>query len=259
MNDHATTTDIVRNGIAARGIAVALICALMSGCTTSRLASFRAGEPVLMVVSDSVADISISNEHVGSDAKTGAKVGAGTGAVVFGVLAGMTAGALAPLIVPIALLGGAGAGALYGSIGGALVGATRGLPADKFDPLNARLQRYTRSHKLAEEFRSHVTTAAGKRWLLTEDTRAARVQIKLEQLVVGLAPDDRLALTAKAFVTVRHTSDKHKDGAWKWFYYLGPPSDFSAWTDESKQHVEAAVSTAMQHLAAQIVADVTRE
>ena len=58
---------------------------------------------------------------------------------------------------------------------------------------------------------------------------------------------------------MRHPSDIRKAGDWKRFFYLGPPSNLSAMTDAAKDHVDASVGTALQHVAAQIVADVTYE
>ena len=228
-------------------LAITLVIALLSGCTTPRLAGIARGGSVSIVVEKPGASIVIKNELIGEDAGKGSAVGA-----LAGGIGGLSCGPLALLCVPAGILVGSGSGAVVG----AMVGVAEGLPADKFERLSRRIQAYSISHDVRAVLQTQIIESARHRWIVSSDSPGAQIHVSLESLSLGLTRGERIAVTARVAVQVRGSTSGFNRQDYKQFLHQGRLSHLDVWTDESTDFVEENIRSAFQHIAAQIVADI---
>lgn len=232
-----------------------LLLCLPCGCSTTRLGTIKAAEPVVIVVmmgphADGANVLRVRNAAVGDDAATGAKAGAWTGALV-GLGSCGLAGPFVLFCVPVGVVMFGGVGGLAG----AAAGVVESLPQEKATMLEARVVRHRQAHDVQDALRKAVVERAQRRWQLAPD--ASRViHVELEDAMLRSTRQESIALVMRIQVSVRDRNAGRDDNSpRKRFEFVGPGANLASWLDEQGDFIETSVRIACEHLAAQVVAE----
>ncbi len=225
--------------------------ALLGGCaSTAALRPIPGGEAVAVIVDvpAGAAETPIRNLAVGS----GVAGGVGTGGVAGG-LWGLVCGPFAVFCVPV----GAVAGMASGAAVGALVGVTGALPDDKAALLRARLVRVRQGHDLQEELRRNVAERAQRFWRIDPEQPTTTIALELQEIVMTSTRDENIGLVMHVLVTVHagRPAAGARGGRQKRYELAGPASQLAVWLDERNDFFDTGFSSAIQQMAAQIVAE----
>lgn len=234
-----------------------LIFALLSGCaSTPKLAQIPNGEKVSIVVALSPTasgQTDLQNDAVGGDIKKGA----GAGAVGYG-LWGLTCGPLAILCVPIA----AGVGAVGGAAAGAVVSTGGTLSAEQATQLRDRMLRLNESHDKLAELTSNINERATRYWDINSTEPQTKVNVHVQNLTLASTHDDQVRVILRVSVTVTNKAEtarrRGKPPVVKDYEYAGPYASVDVWLDEESDFADTNISSAIQQISSQIVADLTQ-
>jgi hypothetical protein len=193
--------------------------------------------------------VPIENRAVGHDLSAGSSAGA-----VAGGLWGLACGPWAPLCVPAL----AGLGAATGAFAGAGVGLTGALSREKAAKLRGRLDQSLQTHSPADELRRSITDRARLHWRVAKDDAAETVTVELTDLVLNSTRDEQIGFVVSARVRTQKPGSQALVSE-KLYQYAAPASSLSIWLDERNDFVDTNLRIAMQHLAAQIVAELARK
>ncbi len=230
---------------------VAVGCWILAGCAAPRLTPLNRGEPVTFIVAMGTSSITgrIRNLTIAEDSKTGAQVG-----LVAGGLTGFACGPFWWLCVPVFGITGMYPGGLIG----AGVGVIESLSSDKVNRLGDRLQRYGQAHDLPGEIQAGIVARAKKYWPISNDTAGTVVSVELEDIYLNSMRGEKIALILRVAVAVRGTGTPAGETPSKIrFEYAGPISSYASWIDEESDFVDATFRSAIEHIAAQIIAELS--
>jgi hypothetical protein len=234
-----------------RKVSLVLLLSLLCSCTTPRLTLINRGEPIAfnVVMSPQAGATGIRNRAIGQDTATGAGAGAVTGALI-----GLGCGPFIWLCMPLGAMALGGGGGLVG----AAVGIAESLSPEKQAQLSDRLANFRQSHDLRDALQAHVVERGRKHWQLSPVATQSVVTIELQDVFVNSTREERIALVMRVMVTVRSADALKLEGpAQKRFDYVGPLGDFVVWMDPHSDFVEISFKSACQHIAAQIISELS--
>jgi hypothetical protein len=183
----------------------------------------------------------------------GASVGAGSGGLAGGVW-GLTCGPLAVLCVPM----GFGLGMVAGGAAGLVVGATGTLSQEKVDRVKERLVNLEQSRPLLVELRRNLENRAQKYWTLEPETSAPLVLVELQEMKLDATRDEQLRFVFRILVSQREiTPSRELLRNQKSYEHTTPFATMQAWMDEKNDLLDTSFKTAIQQMAAQIIADLS--
>jgi hypothetical protein len=171
-----------------------------------------------------------------------------------GGLWGLACGPLAPLCVPVL----AGFGVATGAVAGAGVGLSGALSNDKAAKLRGRLDQSLRAHSPSDELSRRIADRARLHWRVAKDEAAETVTVDLTDLVLNSTRDEQIGFVVAARVRTQKPGSQAPLSE-KNYRYVAPASSLSIWLDERNHFVDTNLRIAMEHLAAQIVAELARE
>jgi hypothetical protein len=226
---------------------------LLIACATApSLKPIPAGGNVFIHVGSSKNYPGVVDVH-NTAISAGASVGAGSGGLAGG-LWGLSCGPWAVLCVPM----GFGLGMAAGGVAGFAVGATGTLSQEKVDRVKERLVNLEQSHPLLVELRRNLEDRAQKFWTLDPASSTSSVIVELQEMKLDATRDEQLRFVFRILVSQREaTAGRELVRNQKSYEYTTPFATMLAWMDEKNDLLDTSFKTAIQQMAAQIIADLS--
>lgn len=188
-------------------------------------------------------DARTAGEMAGRNAAKGAGKGA-LGGAGLGVGASVVCGPFILLCAPIMAGGGAAIGLVAGTTVGAIDGGLKSLPREKARALQEIMSATFTEQDFGQTLHSEFEQQHSNHWTISDSEENLQVALTLDDLDIAQLSKDRLSLTMRVSMIVRHGPGKDEVSDVVFYDYRSPSRHIDYWLADDGQNFRAEISNA---------------